>query len=126
MESQNDIPARHFRIFLRGIRLHCKIGIEAAEREVPQLLTADAEITPAADAAAGCPAVDYAAVLRRLREFAAEKRRDLLEEFAEEAADMILREFAAAEVRFVCRKPNPFADVDAAGAEVRKSRAAPL
>ena len=47
---------------------------------------------------------------------------DLLEDFADEAADIILREFAAAEVRIVCCKPSPFADIAAACAEVRKTR----
>lgn len=104
--------------------MRCKIGIDAAEREVPQRIMADIEIAPLADAAGGRPAVDYAAVLRRMRAFAAEKRHDLLESFAEEAADIILREFAAAEVRVVCGKPRPFSDLECAAAEVRKTRPA--
>ena len=123
MQTRNDTPVRHCRIFLREIRLRCKIGIDAAERETPQLLLADADIVPAEDAAPGRPAVDYAAVLRRLRAFAAAKQHLLMEHFAEEAADIILEEFAAAEVRISCRKPRPFSDLGAAGAEARKVRA---
>ena len=123
MTSKN-ITSPNCRIFLRGIRLKCKIGIDAAEREIAQLIIADVEMTPAADAAPGRPAVDYAAVLRRLRDFAAAKQYDLLEHFAEEAAQTILREFAAADVRIACYKPKPFADLNAAGVEIWKTRAA--
>ncbi|MGI9296347.1 MAG: dihydroneopterin aldolase, partial [Gammaproteobacteria bacterium] len=115
----------HCRIFLREIRLRCKIGIDAAERETPQRVLADMEIAPAAAAAPDRPAVDYAAVLRRLREFAASKQHGLLEHFAEEIADIVLTEFAAAEVRVFCRKPEPFSDLGAAGAEVWKTRDSP-
>ena len=97
--------------------------MDAAEREVPQRVLADVEISPAAlPASSDCPAVDYAAVLRRLREFAASKQHGLLEHFAEEIADIVLNEFAAAEVRVSCRKPEPFPDLAAAAVEVRKAR----
>ena len=92
-ESEKSAP--HFRIFLRGIRFYCRIGIDAAEREVRQKLLADVEIVPIATSeSSALPAVDYAAVLRRLRVFAESKQHDLMENFAEEAADIILNEFA--------------------------------
>lgn len=124
MTDSSFIP--HFRIFLREIRLSCRIGIDPAENEVSQLLLTDVEITPVAKPESVSdgqkPEVDYAAVLARIREFAASKQHQLMEQFASEVADIILNEFAAAEVKVSCRKPTPFSDIAEAGVEVCKTR----
>ncbi|MGI9305711.1 MAG: dihydroneopterin aldolase [Gammaproteobacteria bacterium] len=103
------------------MRLFCKIGIDPAEACAPQLLLADIEIAPVRRAE-NTPVVDYAAVFRRLQSFAAEKQHGLMEEFAEQAAQIILSEFAAEEVRIYCRKPRPFADLGEAGVEFTATR----
>ena len=106
------------RIFLRRLRLFCKIGIDPAECETAQHLLLDVEITPANDGKPDTPVVDYATVMRRMEQFAAEKQHALLETFAREAAEIIAAEFDVAHVRVTCRKPRPFSQLEEAGAEV--------
>ena len=110
------------RIILRGLRLSCIIGIDAAEKDIAQRVLVDADITPATAQTSDLPTIDYAAVVRRLREFAAAKSHGLLETFAEEAAELVLAEFTAVEIRLYCRKPSPFADLEEAGVEIVRKR----
>lgn len=107
---------------MRDLRLHCVIGIDPAEREAPQQVVLDIEIAlarAAGEAADGVPrpAVDYAAVMRRMQEFAASKPHGLMEDFAAEAAGVIVSEFDAAEALVRCRKPRPFSNLGEAAAE---------
>lgn len=119
-----QLPCVTCRIILRQLRLFCKIGIDPAEQEIAQQLLTDIDITPSADSVAdsAVPSVDYAAVIIRLREFAAAKPHALMENFARQAATMIITEFAADTVRIYCRKPRPFADIEEAGVEIIEHR----
>ncbi|MGI9337024.1 MAG: dihydroneopterin aldolase [Gammaproteobacteria bacterium] len=114
------------RIFLRGLRLSCFIGVDAAEQHVRQAVVMDAEITPLAgdNAADGAfvPAVDYAVLARRLREWAEQNHHHYVEDLAAAAADLIIKEFAAAEVRIHCAKIRPLAGLDQFGAEVVRTK----
>ncbi len=104
------------KIFLRGLRLDCIIGVDAAEQHARQAVLLDADIVPRAGVAP--PAVDYAVLAKRLREWAEGGRHGLLEEFAVAAADLILAEFAVGEVWVRCGKPQPLPGVEFAGVEV--------
>ena len=68
------------------------------------------------------PAVDYHAVVCRLRLLAEESRHGLMEDFAEETAAVLLREFDISRVRVYCRKPKPLAGLAEAGVEIIRSR----
>ena len=116
-------------IILQGLSLKCIIGIDAAEKYVRQLLVLDIVLNPfgycsepnkAADA--HTPAVDYHAVVCRLRLLAEESRHGLMEDFAEETAAVLLREFDISRVRVYCRKPKPLAGLAEAGVEIIRSR----
>lgn len=119
--SQNTVIS-NCRIFLRQLHLFCKIGIDPAECEVIQHILLDVEIAPANSSEPNTPAVDYAAVMRRMEQFASEKQHTLLETFAQEAAEIIMAEFDAAHVRIICRKPRPFLQLEEASAEVALER----
>ena len=77
----------------------------------------------AAGRQAGKPAVDYALLIRRLRALARNERFILLEDLAAEIAALIFAEFpAAGAVKIRCAKPRLFADVAAAGVEIKRTR----
>ena len=113
---------------MRGLRLSCFIGVDAAEKHARQAVVMDVEITPlvgekAADGQLSAPAVDYAVLARRLREWAEQTRHGYAEDMAAAAADLILGEFAAAEVRIYCGKIRPLAGLDQFGAEIVRAKA---
>ena len=95
----------------------------AAEGHVRQRLLLDADIAlvalPADDAAAS---YDYEAAVIALRAMAERQHYGLMETFAEAAADTLLQNPAAAAVRVYVRKPKVFADLEAAGVEVKRQR----
>ena len=103
---------------LRGLRLQCLIGIDAAEKHARQTLILDADITPLP---ADGIAVDYAKLTKRLQEWSHQTRHDLVEDFTAAAADLILAEFKAASARVYCRKPKPLPGLDEFGAEITRT-----
>lgn len=110
------------KLILRDLRLHCLIGVDPAERRIRQPLLVDADIVLAAadggGAADDTPLVDYRAAADALRKLAKDEQFGLMETFAQKAAETLLEFAGAAAVRIYCRKPAPFADLGAAGAEV--------
>ena len=102
--------------------MKCIIGIDAAEKQVRQLLVLDIILNPAQTTAADTPAVDYHAVVCRLRLLAAESRHGLMEDFAEEVAAVLLCEYDVSRVRVYCRKPKPLAGLAEAGVEITRNR----
>ena len=104
---------------LRGLRLQCLIGIDAAEKHARQTLILDADITP--QPSEDGIAVDYAKLTKRLQEWSHTARHDLVEDFTAAAADLILAEFKAASARVYCRKPKPLPGLDEFGAEITRT-----
>jgi dihydroneopterin aldolase len=90
-------------IFIHDLRVETRVGVYAWERELPQTIRVDLDI--------GLPssrpfetgkledAIDYAAVVTRLRAFAANHPHALLERFAEVMASIVLDEFGAQSVK---------------------------
>ena len=90
-------------IFIHDLRVETRVGVYAWERELAQTIRVDLDI--------GLPssrpfetgkledAIDYAAVVTRVRAFAADHPHALLERFAEAMASIVLDEFGAQSVR---------------------------
>jgi 7,8-dihydroneopterin aldolase/epimerase/oxygenase len=89
-------------IFISDLRLEVLVGIYDWERKVPQKIQLDIEI--------GLPArksgeldladtIDYASVVSRIEASLADRHVGLLENLAEQIAQMILREFKSPWVR---------------------------
>ncbi len=97
-------------VFLRGLEIDTVIGVYDWEREVRQCLLVDLEmawdIKPAASTDDVQDALDYSAVARRLREFAAAQRFLLIERMAEEMAALLIDEFAVPWLRLRLSKPG--------------------
>ena len=90
-------------IFIHDLRLETKVGVYAWERELPQTVRVDLDIAlPSArpfETGELADAIDYAAVVKRVREFAATNSHALLERFAEAIAALVLDEFGAQAVK---------------------------
>ena len=86
-------------IFIHDLRLETKVGVYAWERELPQTIRVDLDIgLPSSrpfETGDLADAIDYAAVVTRLRAFAADHGHALLERFAEAIASIVLDEFGA-------------------------------
>jgi 7,8-dihydroneopterin aldolase/epimerase/oxygenase len=95
-------------IEIRGLRVTAHIGVPAAERDQPQELLVDLQMSPklnfsqmpdALDAT-----VDYAAVAQRIVAIAADRPRQLIETLADEIAMGVLRDHAVLRVEVRVRK----------------------
>jgi dihydroneopterin aldolase len=116
-------------IFIQDLRLHTRVGIYPWERELPQLLKLDLELGLASDAVFRSDdfvdALDYAAVVTRLKRYAGEHRHQLLERFAQGIADIVLTEFAADWARVRVAKLAALAGVKEIGVAIERRRDRP-
>lgn len=114
-------------IFIHDFRVATKVGVYDWERKVQQTIRLDLEIGLASDAAFRSgklsDTLDYAAVVDRLRSFAADHPYPLLERFAEAIAQMILSEFGAAWVKVRVAKPSALVGVKEIGVAIERHRA---
>jgi dihydroneopterin aldolase len=116
------------RVFVRGILVDGRHGVEAAERTVPQPFQVDVELLldlgPAGRADDLQLTADYAAVDREVRHVVTSTSFQLIEALAETIAEALLAGFPAEEVVVRVAKPavrlaGPFAS---AGIEIRRAR----
>ena len=114
--------AESFAVILRGLRLRCVVGVDAAESSVRQEIRADLrlEVSPPAGAT---PSADYAAVASRLREMAESERILLLEDMAVRIAEIVLSDFPAVS-RLTVRvaKPHVLPGLPEAAVELTRVR----
>ncbi|HVF63796.1 MAG TPA: dihydroneopterin aldolase [Casimicrobiaceae bacterium] len=115
-------------IFIHDFRVATKIGVYDWERKVTQTVRLDLDIGLLSDAAFRSgrfdDALDYAAVVERLRRFAAEHPYPLLERFAQAIADVVLSEFPAEWVKVRVAKPSAIAGVRELGVAIERHRGA--
>lgn len=113
-------------IFIHDFRIATRIGVYAWERKATQTIRLDLEIglADAAPFTTGelADAVDYAAVVERLKVLAADNPHPLLERFAEAVAEIVLTEFPAAWVKVRVAKPSAIAGVRELGVAIERHR----
>ena len=113
-------------IFIHDFRVTAKIGIYDWEKRMPQPIRLDLEIGLASDRAFAtgdfADALDYAAVVERLRAVAAGSPPPLLERFAQAVADIVLDEFGARSVKVRVAKPAALAGVREVGVAIERDR----
>jgi dihydroneopterin aldolase len=113
-------------IFIHDFRVATKIGVYDWERKATQTVRLDLDIGLASDAAFAsgdlADALDYAAVVQRLRAFAASHPYPLLERFAEAVAQLVLDEFPAAWVKVRVAKPAAIPGVRELGVAIERHR----
>jgi dihydroneopterin aldolase len=113
-------------IFIHDFRVPTKIGVYDWEKRMPQTVRLDLDIGLASDRAFAsgefADALDYAAVVARIRDFAASNPHPLLERFAQAVADIVLGEFAAVSVKVRVAKPAALPGVKEVGVEIVRER----
>jgi len=116
-------------IFIHDLRVTTHIGVYAWERVMPQTIRIDLDIElPSAKAFATGElgdAVDYSAVVERVKAFARTNPHPLLERFTEAVAQLVLGEFGAPGVRVRVAKLGALPGVREIGIVIERKRAAP-
>ena len=113
-------------IFIHDLRVSTRIGVSAWERELPQTIRIDVdiELPSARPFMSGelADAVDYAAVVARIKAFAASNPHPLLERFTEALAAIILDEFGAPGVKLRVAKLGALPGVREIGVSIDRRR----
>jgi dihydroneopterin aldolase len=111
-------------IFIADLKVETRIGVYDWEQRLKQPLLLNLEIEPPSAAAFAsdsfADALDYAAVVARVKAFAADHPHKLLERFAAALADLVCTEFGAAWVQVSVAKPAPIAGVRQIGVRVER------
>ncbi|HSV19260.1 MAG TPA: dihydroneopterin aldolase [Casimicrobiaceae bacterium] len=113
-------------IFIHDFRLSTRIGVYDWERELPQTIRLDLDIgLPSArpfESGELGDAVDYSAVVKRIKAFAATNPHALLERFTESIAMLVLEEFGAASVKVRVAKLGALPGVREIGVAIERKR----
>jgi dihydroneopterin aldolase len=116
-------------IFIHDLRIETKVGVYAWERELPQTVRIDLDIAlpsrRAFETGELVDAIDYAAVVSRIRAFARTNGHALLEPFAEAIASLVLAEFGAQAVRLRVAKLGALPGVREIGVAIERSALSP-
>ena len=111
-------------IFVHELRVDTRIGVYDWEQHLEQTLQIDLELElPSTKAFASddfADALDYAAVVKRIRAFAADHPHKLLERFAEALADLLRTEFGSPWVRVSVAKLAPVRGVKRLGVVIER------
>lgn len=108
MNSRSHANEAADAIVVSNLELSANVGVPDEERAEPQRLTLNLTVFPKRGFIGLdddlTQTVDYFALTRRLRKYAAERPRKLIETLVEEIAAYILTEFAVAAVELELRK----------------------
>jgi 7,8-dihydroneopterin aldolase/epimerase/oxygenase len=113
-------------VFLRGLRIETTIGIYDWEKAIKQPVVLDLEM--ATDVACGAAsdriedALDYKAVSKRLKQFVADSRFELVETLAERCAAIIREEFGVPWVRLTLNKIGAVSDSEGVGVIIERGQ----
>ncbi len=116
-------------IFIHDLRLETKVGVYAWERELAQTSRIELDIglpSPRPfETGELADAIDYAAVVTRLRAFANDHPHALLERFAEAMAAIVLDEFGAQSVKLRVAKLGVLPGVREIGVAIERHAGMP-
>lgn len=112
-------------IFIHELKVETHVGVYEWERKLPQTVRIDLDIGMPSElpfqSGELADALDYAAVVARIKEFARDNPHRLLERFTEAVAQLVLTEFAAPFVRVRVAKLAPLAGVKELGILIERS-----
>ena len=114
------------RIFIDGLRFDAIVGIRPDERQNPQPVVIDIDMTVSTRHAAESGAIDdtvsYSDVARQVQTLVEDRRFELLETLAERCAALVLGQPGVRAVLFSVKKPEAVANADAVGVRIYRSR----
>ncbi len=112
------------KIFVKGLKVVCIIGILDFERTIPQPLIVDIMLEKDLKecGVTGCleKSINYAALSERVKSYIIDRKARLLEELGVELCDLILEEFKPEKVTITLNKPQAVADTAGVGVEISK------
>ena len=113
-------------IFLREIRLDARIGIYKREKTITQKVELDLDIALSDDrvftSGRVADTIDYAVVIERIRAVLVEQHYGLVENLAEQVAQVVLGEFHAPWVRVSIAKIGAQRDARRVGVVIERSK----
>jgi len=116
-------------IFIHDLRIETKVGVYDWERKLAQTVRIDVDIglpsTRPFETGELADAIDYAAVVARIRVFARDHRHALLERFAEALASLVLDEFGAQSVKLRVAKLGALPGVREIGVAIERDAGMP-
>jgi 7,8-dihydroneopterin aldolase/epimerase/oxygenase len=114
------------KIFVHDLRLETRIGVYDWEQHLPQSIRLDIDVGVPSDKPFESgkleDALDYAAMIARIKVFAQDNPHPLLERFTEAIAQLILSEFGAPWVKVRVAKLAPLPGVKELGIEIERQR----
>jgi dihydroneopterin aldolase len=118
--------AGRYTVVVRGLVLMCSIGIRRAERDRPQRVRVSVELAATAEAAFPGEdrrrVINYEHVVAAIRKIAASGHIDLCEGFAARICEACLADPRVGHIRVEVEKLDIFADAEAVGAVLERSR----
>ena len=126
MSKPSIAAGERYTVVVRGLVLMCSIGIRRAERDRPQRVRVSVALTASAEA--GFPGEDrrrvinYEKVVAAIRQIAASGHIDLCEGFAARICDACFADPRVAHIQVEVEKLDIFADAEAVGAIVERTR----
>jgi dihydroneopterin aldolase/D-erythro-7,8-dihydroneopterin triphosphate epimerase len=124
-----SVPGPAYSVTVRGLVVHCSIGIRRREREEKQRVRVSVEV--AATSAAGFPGddrrrvINYEKIVTAIRGIAGAGHIDLCEGFAERICRFCLADPRVERVRVWVEKLDVFADAEGVGAILERTRGDP-
>ena len=116
-------------IFIHDLRIETKVGVYEWERTLAQTVRIDLDIglpsTRPFETGELADAIDYAAVVARIRVFAGDHAHALLERFAEAIASLVLDEFGAQSVKLRVAKLGALPGVREIGVAIERDAGMP-
>lgn len=113
------------RVFLEGLKVETLIGVYDWEREIRQNLWLDVSLAydcaPAARDDDISKALDYDALSRHIRSWAAEQNFELIETFGERLCQEIHRFAGITDIELRINKAGAVADCQAVGIRIRRT-----
>jgi 7,8-dihydroneopterin aldolase/epimerase/oxygenase len=114
-------------IFLSEVKVETKLGVPEWERQTPQTILLDIEITMPHSRACQTDAIDdtidYGKVVARIRQTLAEHSFRLVEALAEHVCQIILKEFGAPWIKIKVAKPGILLGVKSLGVTIERAKA---
>ncbi len=118
--------AARYTVVVRGLVLMCSIGIRSAERARPQRVRVSVELTATPEDAFPSEdrrrVINYEHVVAAIRQIAGSGHIDLCEGFATRVCDACFADPRVAHIRVEVEKLDIFADAEAVGAVLERSR----
>ena len=126
MELAARCDAARYTVVVRGLVLMCSIGIRRAERARPQRVRVSVELTATPEATFPGEdrrrVINYEHVVTAIRQIAGSGHIDLCEGFAARICEACFADPRVAHIRVEVEKLDIFADADAVGAVLERSR----